>query len=387
MVQQRKIPCTIMRGGTSKGVFFHSHDLPTNRDIRDQVLLAVFGSPDPKQIDGLGGANSLTSKVAIVSPSDDPGIDVNYTFGQVKLEEPFVDYGGNCGNISAAVGPFAIDESLVNVSEPVTVVKILNTNTGKMIEAEVPVVEDKASIEGDLQISGVPNRGAKIRLAFVDPGGSVTGRLLPTGQPKDVIEVSDYGVIEASIVDAGNPCVFVRAADLGLTATESPAEIDELPGVLNVLEKIRSIVAAKIGLVDEAEIATEISPSVPKIAIVGPPVTYELANGMAIDAEKIDLVTRIMSMQRCHQAYALTGAIALVAAAGLADTIVAEIVGVETKEVNRITLGHSAGTMTLESIIESGTDIAPKLVRVVAERTARRIMDGSVYIHERLWEA
>ena len=319
MSQQNKIPCTIIRGGTSKGVFFHEKDLPEDSSLRDEILLSAFGSPDPRQIDGLGGSYSVTSKAAIIGPGREPGIDVNYTFGQVSVTAPLVDYRGNCGNISSAVGPFAIDEGLVTAQEPVTTVRILNTNTGKIIEAEIPVVDGRAAIDGDCEIAGVPGTGARIRLGFVDPGGSVTGKLLPSGRTVDILNVPGLGEIQASLVDAGNPGVFVRAADVGLTATETAEELDTIPGMLDKLERIRSAAAVVMGFVDDVERATELSPAIPKMAVVAPSATYQVANGL-IHADAIDIVARIMTMQRTHRAYALTGAIALAAAASLPGT-------------------------------------------------------------------
>jgi len=383
MSQQNKIPCTIIRGGTSKGVFFHEENLPEDRDLRDKILLSAFGSPDLRQIDGLGGSYSVTSKTAIIGPGREAGIDVNYTFGQVSITAPLVDYRGNCGNISSAVGPFAIDEGLVVAQEPVTTVRILNTNTGKIIEAEVPVVDGRAAIEGDCEISGVPGTGACIRLGFVDPGGSVTGKLLPTGRAVDILNVPGLGKIEASLVDAGNPGVFVRAADVGLTATETAEELDAIPGMLDKLERIRSVAAMAMGLVDDAERATESSPAIPKMAVVAPPITYQGVNG-TIHAETIDIVARIMTMQRTHRAYALTGAIALAAAASLPGTIVAEAARTPPGDVTQIRLGHPAGTMNLE-VLTAQTNGSKQLLKVIAERTARRLMDGYVYIPKRVW--
>jgi len=385
MEQQQKVRCAVMRGGTSKGAFFHLKDLPEDLVVRDRVLLSVFGSPDARQIDGLGGADPLTSKVAVVSLNDDANVDVNYTFGQVNIDKPFVDYRANCGNISAAVGPFAIDEGLVEVVEPVTKVRILNTNTGKMIEAEVPVSGGKAEVEGDFYIPGVPNPGARIRLGFVDPVGSVTGKLLPTGQTRNMIDVPGHGMIEVSIVDAGNPCVFVRASDLGLIGDELPSEIEETPGVLDKLESARAIAAVMIGLIDSPSKAAEISPSVPKIAIVGPAMSYQTDSGSALDSKEIDLVARIMSMQRVHKAYALTGAIALILAAGLPGTIVSEVVEMEGGVVNQLSLGHPDGAMRLEIVGDEVRGGDRGIVKVIAERTARRIMDGFVYVPQSIW--
>ena len=203
--------CTIMRGGTSKGIFLMEEDLPRDPELRDRIILAIFGSPDIRQIDGLGGADSLTSKLALIAPSKESGRDVNYTFGAVGIDKPFVDYSANCGNISSAVGPFAIDRGLVKPEEPFTTVRIFNTNTQKMICAKVPVKKGKVISEGDYAIDGVPGTGAKIELSFMDPGGAKTGRLFPTGNAGrscDRLREKDFHL---TIVDAGNPTAFVRA--------------------------------------------------------------------------------------------------------------------------------------------------------------------------------
>ena len=384
MSQQVGVRCVIMRGGTSKGLFFHESDLPADRETRDRFLLAAMGSPDPRQIDGLGGTFSTTSKVAILSVARRPDIDVDYTFAQVSVTQALVDYVGNCGNISSAVGPFAVDEGLVSPAEPLTVVRILNTNTNKVIEAEVPVVDGQAAVEGDCRIAGVPGAGARIRLGFVDPGGSVTGKLLPTGRARDVLHVPGLGDFEASLVDAANPAVFVRAGDLGLTGVESAEALDAMPGLLDKLERLRGAAAQMMGLVEDAARATHLSPAVPKIAVVAPPAGYTTPTGETVRAEDVDLVARIQSLQRTHRAYALTGAIATAAAAGVPGSIVAEALGGAAGQQFR--LGHPGGTMNLE-VVTARENGSTHLVKVVAERTARRLMEGQVLAPRRVWQA
>lgn len=384
MSQQIKIPCILMRGGTSKGVFFHEGDLPADPELRDRVILRAFGSPDARQIDGLGGSYSVTSKCAIIGPGSRPGTDINYTFAQVGIAKPIVDYQGNCGNISSAVGPFAIDEGLVLAQEPVTQIRILNTNTDKVIEAEVPAVEGQSAVEGDCEIAGVPGTGAQIRLGFLEPAGSVTGKLLPTGQPIDLLDVPGLGEIEVSLVDAANPAVFVRARDVAMTGTELPTELDSQSDILDCLERIRSVAAAAMALVDDAERATELSPAVPKMAVVAPPAPYRDTSGSQVHADDVDLVARVMSMQRPHPAYAVTGAIATAAASAIPGTVVAEIVGSGSKPVRQVRLGHPSGTMLLE-VVTTQTNGRPQLLKVVVERTARRLMDGHVYVPKLVW--
>ena len=326
---------------------------------RDAVLLAAFGSPDPRQIDGLGGSYSTTSKAAIIAPGRRSDVDVNYTFAQVSVMEPLVDYQGNCGNISSAVGAFAIDEGLIPAQEPLTTVRILNTNTNKIIEAEVPVVAGKAAVLGDCQIDGVPGTGAPIRLGFVDPGGSVTGKLLPTGNPVDKLDIPGFGTIDTSLVDAANPAVFVRAQDVGMTGTETAVAIDEQPQLLTLLEAIRSVAAEAMSLAR--------SPAIPKMAVVAPAMTYLAANDEKIGAKDVDMVARIMSMQRAHRAYALTGAIATAAASVIPETLVAESAGqVGQRPISQFRLGHPAGTMMLE-VVSAQENGRIHLQKVIAE--------------------
>lgn len=376
------IPVVIIRGGTSKGLFFHEADLPKDQKLRDEILLAAMGSPDPRQIDGMGGSYSTTSKVAIIGPSTRPDADVDYTFAQVSVTQALVDYKGNCGNISAGVGPFAIDEGLVEAKEPMTVVRIHNTNTGKIIHAEVAVRDGKADIYGDTVIPGVPGTGAEIRLGFVDPGGSVTGKLLPTGNARDEWDIPGFGPLTVSCVDAANPLVFVRAADLGMTGTESAETIDANERWLDLLETIRSVAAEKCGIIDDYRRATDESPAVPKIAIVAPPASYKTAVGEEISADDIDLCARIMSMQKAHRAYALTGGIATAAAACIPGTVVEEVVRKDRDPEAPIRLGHPGGAMPLYAVAETvNGEVQIRSVKSV--RTSRRLMEGTVYVPSR----
>jgi methylitaconate Delta-isomerase len=226
MPENLRLRCSILRGGTSRGVFFHMDDLPGDRGAVEPVLLNVFGSPDVRQIDGLGGATSQTSKAAMIGPPSRPEADVDYTFAQVSVATPLVDWGGNCGNLSSAVGPFAIDQGLVAAREGVTTVRIHNTNTAKLIIVSVPVRDGRALVEGGYAIPGVPGTGARIDLEFLDPAGSATGALLPTGRPVDEVALADGREVRVSVVDAANPVAFVLASELGMRGSESPAEIE-----------------------------------------------------------------------------------------------------------------------------------------------------------------
>ena len=234
-----KIPCCIMRGGTSRGLYILEKELPPAGPERDTLLLRLMGSPDIRQIDGLGGATSVTSKVAIIAPSQREDADVDYTFAQVSVDKPIVSYAGNCGNISSGVGPFAIECGLVDAIPGETIVRIYNTNTQKVIAATVQTPGGTVTYDGDFFLAGVPGTAAPVKLAFRNPAGSVTGKLLPTGHPKDTLSVPGFGQVEVSIVDASNPLVFVRASDLGMTGKELPARINEDSTLLALLEKVR----------------------------------------------------------------------------------------------------------------------------------------------------
>jgi 2-methylaconitate cis-trans-isomerase PrpF len=380
---QARIPAVYMRGGTSKAVFFHENHLPRDPEIRDRVILAAFGSPDPnrRQIDGMGGAFSHTSKVAIISASRDPNYDVNYTFGQVSIDRPNIGYRGNCGNMSSAVGPFAIGEGLVSAGEPITTVRIYQVNTKKLIIAEVPVRDGLYNEEGNYTIDGVPGTGGKVTLHFVDPGGAVTDTLLPTGNVKDVIEVPGIGQITISIVDAANPMIFVRAKDLGLTGIEL-SEIEAHAEIMQRLEAIRSRGAVMLGLASSPEEAGEKSQDVPTIAYVSQSQDYKALNGRNISKGEIDIVARMISMGALHKAYAVTGAICTTGAAKIEGTVVHEVVSKAALEAKEIRLGHPAGIIPIGAHVEKkGNSFEYK--EALLGRTARRLMDGYVYVPEK----
>jgi 2-methylaconitate cis-trans-isomerase PrpF len=380
---QARIRTVIMRGGTSRGIFFRDEDLPVDPEARTWAILAAFGSPDPygRQIDGLGGATSLTSKAAIISRGTQPGIDVNFTFGQVSIEKPLIDMRGNCGNISAAVGPYAIDEGLVACQEPYTQVRFLNTNTQKVTVAHVPTRNGRFKPEGDYALPGVPGTGSKIVLDFLDPGGAVTGKLFPTGQVRDMLHVPGIGPIEVSIVDAANPLVFCRAEDFGLSGQELPEQINSNPEVLLRIGATRAAAGVAIGLADSIEEAIHSVPSVPKIAFVTRPRPYFQLDGVLREAADVDLVARIMSMGRLHQAYALTGAICTTVAARIPGTLVYDVVSDRARESLSLRLGHPSGVMDLSASIHQEGE-RWYVEKASAARTARRLMEGDIYIPE-----
>ncbi len=376
-MQQLRLPCVFMRGGTSRGAYLRAEDVPTDPEARDQLILAMYGSPDVRQIDGIGGADTLTSKVAIVGPSARADADVDYTFGQVGITTPEIDYKPNCGNISSGVGPFAIMQGWVPMVEPVTRVRIYNTNTKKIIVAEVPVHDGEVLVEGDTQIDGVPGSGAPILLDFLDSGGAVTGKLLPTGRAQDVLEVEGkrYTV---SLVDAANPYVFVRAEELGLEGTESAARVNGDRALLDHLEAIRGAATELYGFVADRKDALAKSPNLPKIAFVARPKDYVAASGRAVHADEIDILGRGLSGQILHKAFAVTGAICTAAAARVPGSVVNEVfAGAPGQDLVRI--GHPAGILTLEMRVEE-RDGGLVLTRSALARTARKIMDGYIYV-------
>jgi 2-methylaconitate cis-trans-isomerase PrpF len=378
--EMEMLRCAVVRGGTSKGVFIMKNNLPADSAKRDAVILAIYGSPDVRQIDGLGGADVLTSKLAIISPSTREDADVDYTFGQVSYERAFVDYGGNCGNISSAVGPFAIDEGLVTPREPFTTVRIHLTNSNRILIAEVPVRNGKAQIEGDCAIDGCPGTGARITLDWSDTVGAFTGKLLPTGCPQELIEVGgkQYPI---SIVDAGNVLVFIEARHLGLRGTETPKEIDQNKPLMALIEQLRGMASVRIGLVKQWQEAAIKTPYNPFFAIVSPPADYHTFDGKDVKAGDIDMVSRLLFMLKMHQTYPGTGTVCTGAAARIPGSVVWQVLREEAKSSVKITIGHPAGVIPVESVAEM-VDGQVQIKRAAFYRTARRIMDGYVYVRK-----
>lgn len=371
----KKYPCVYMRGGTSKAVFFHEKDLPEDKGEWEEIFLKVMGTPDVKQIDGMGGTVSSTSKIAVISPSDREGVDVNYTFRQVDIVIPRVDGSANCGNISSAVGPFAIDEGLVPAVEPVTVVRILNTNTDKIIEEHVRVENGHAMVHGDEVIKGVPGTGSRIDMYFENPAGSRTGKLFPTGQKKEIFDVPGYGPAEVTVMDCSNPMVFIKASDLGIKGTEL-VELNQNKDVMEHIERIRGMAAVKCGFVENWEEARTKSTSAPKVSIVSAPQDYVDMDGNRVKAEDMDICVRAVSVGALHKAYPMTVAVGTGSAARIAGTIVSEI-AVNDKGTDVVRLGHSSGITDVDIKMEG-----ENVLKGGVTRTARRIMDGYVYIRE-----
>ncbi len=384
MSEYRRIPCVIQRGGTSKGVYIHEKDLPTDEKMRTQVILAIFGSPDVRQIDGLGGADPLTSKCAIIGPSERPDADVNYTMAQVGIADALIDFRGNCGNISSGVGPFAIDEGLVEAREPETVVRIYNTNTKKILKAYVKTHGGKSEYTGEYAIDGVPGTGSKILLDYSATGGTIRGTLLPTGKPVDIVRVPSLGDVEISVVDAGNPTCFLKPEVLGFSGTEGPMD-EKVVRALDTIELIRGSVSKLLGLTDDASKARLESPTWPMIAFVSPPAGYRsFTDGSAVAVGDIDFVSRLFFMQTMHKTYPGTGTVCTGVAAKIKGTIVHEVCSPGAQERKTIRIGHPSGTISIEVDVEN-TPAGPELKLAAFGRTSRRIMEGCVYVPEKLF--
>ncbi|MGL9730308.1 2-methylaconitate cis-trans isomerase PrpF family protein [Enterococcus sp. DIV0756] len=368
------LSCTIMRGGTSKGIFLKEEELSRNLQKREQQILSVFGSPDKRQIDGLGGADVLTSKLAIIGRSTIEGADIDYTFGQVSIDKPIVDFKGNCGNISAAVGPYAIDNGLVKAVEPYTTVNIHMTNTNKILKAKVQVKDGKAVTNGEYKIDGVPGTGSKIELDWSDCTGGVSGAILPTGKVVDHIIVEDQS-FEVTLIDAGNPVVFITSSCLGVNFD---SDFTNDAKTMALIEKIRSKAAEIFGLVEAASDATEKSPYNPFFAVVAKKQNYVGMNGLTVNEDKVDFRAKIIFMQSLHKAYPITGTIATGIAAKLKGSIVnALIVNGQFINQDHVNIGHPSGIVSTKIVLDE------KGKAKVAEvyRTARKIMEGKVFIN------
>ena len=375
------IAATLMRGGTSKGLFFLRGDLPAEPAARDALLLRAIGSPDPygRHIDGLGGATSSTSKVVLIARSVQPGCDVDYCFGQVAIEQPLIDWSGSCGNLAAAVGPFALHAGLVGGApdDGRATVRIWQANLGQRIVAHVPMRGGRVQEMGDFALDGVPFAAAEIRLDFLDPAGGGGLPLLPTGRVRDTLDVPGLGPVEATLINAGNPTVIARAAALGLAGTELPRALNADAALLARCEAVRAQAAVAMGLAASAEQATRERPATPKLALVALPAGYVASDGRAVAAAALDVLVRMVSMAQFHHALPGTGAIALAAAAALPGTLLAPWRPVHT---GGLRMGHPSGCIETEA--EAGQDAggAWQIRRVSVSRSARRLMTGQVWV-------
>lgn len=378
-----RLRAAFYRGGTSKAVVFNAADLPEDAGLRDRIFLAVLGSPDPygRQLDGMGGGLSSLSKVVIVAPSARDDADVDYTFVQIAVREPLADYGSACGNMSSCVGPFALDEGMVSVPSGATEaqVRIFNTNTDQIYHARFAVKDGKPREDGDFAIAGVAGTGARVTLDFIAPGGSRTGALLPTGNATDRLTVAGGGEIEASLIDAANPVVFVRASDLGQHATEAPQTLDSDPDLMTRIEAIRRAGAVKMGLADSAD-AT--GPANPKIAMVAVPAPFDALDGTGYAADSHQINVRLVSMGNFHRAITLTGGLCTAVAAQIPGSLVAQIARPEGPLLH---IGTASGILPVTADVAAGPD-GVHARSAGTFRTQRRLMEGAVLFPESLLE-
>jgi hypothetical protein len=386
---QIKIPATYMRGGTSKGVFFRLQDLPEAAQVpgpaRDALLLRVIGSPDPyaKQIDGMGGATSSTSKTVILSKSIKAGHDVDYLFGQVSIDKPFVDWSGNCGNLSAAVGPFAISNGLIDASRipknGVAVVRIWQANIGKTIIAHVPITDGAVQETGDFELDGVTFPAAEVQLEFIEPAAEeegAGGSMFPTGNLVDQLEVPGVGTFKATMINAGIPTIFVNASDIGYTGTELQDAINSDSKALNMFETIRAYGAVRMGLIGNVDEAAK-RQHTPKVAFVATSKEYVSSSGKRVAVEDADLLVRAMSMGKLHHAMMGTAAVAIGTAAAIPGTLVNLAAG--GGERSAVRFGHPSGTLRVgaEAAFVDGEWTVKK---AIMSRSARVLMEGWVRV-------
>ena len=379
-MRQLKIPAVFMRGGTSNAIVFNARDLPTDRAAWDEIFLAAIGSPDPygRQLDGMGGGISSLSKVCVVGPSSRSDADIDYTFAQVSVKEAKVDYSGNCGNMSSAMGPFAIDEGLVRASGKEALVRVHNTNTRKIIWARFDLDDGLAAVDGELAIPGVSGTGAPVRLEFREPGGATTGKLLPTGRVRDLLEVPGYGTFTVSMVDAANAACFVRADELGLTGTEMPEALDVNIELLDKLAAIRIAASIAMGIAATPEEA-KAKKVVPFIGFVSGPQNAPTLTGQSISANDVDLTGRMISTGQPHRALPLTGSLCMAVAARLEGSVVHAVTRVTAESEAPIRIAMPSGILTVAATVkkQNGEWFAEQ---GAFYRTQRRMFEGQVCV-------
>lgn len=370
----KEFPCVYLRGGTSRALFFREEDLPQDRSQWPQLFLKALGyKRDHNGKAPAMGPDFPTRKVAVISPSSRADADVNYNFFQIDPDNMMVDNRGNCGNMSSAVGPYAINEGLVEAVEPVTRVRIFNTNTQRIISAQVPVENGKAAVKGDARIFGVPGTAAPIDLTFENPGGGFCGKLFPTGNPKDVLEIPGFGPLEVTLIDCTNPVVFLRARDVGLTGGEI-LEINRNPELLRMLDTVRGVAAQKFGLVEKWEDAAKTSTYIPFLALVAEPQDYVNIDGGEMKAEEMDLCCRAV-FSKVHRAYPMSAAVATAAAARIPGTVAAEMYRPSSQ--GEVILGHAAGTTPVQISMDGDHVVSGTILR-----TAQYLFRGTIYLEE-----
>ncbi len=368
-----------MRGGTSRALMLRADDLPRERERWAPIFLALMGSPDAngRQLDGMGGGISSLSKICVIGPPSRPGANLDYTFAQIGIRDATVDYSGNCGNMSSAVGPFAVDEGLVPIAGEEAAVRIFNTNTSKLIVARFAMDGGRAAVDGAFVLPGVAGSGAPIRLEFVDPGGAATGRLLPTGNPIDRLSGAGFGEIEATLVDAANPCVFVAADTLGIAGIEMPEEIEARPDLLARLDAIRVAASLRMGIARDAEAARKI-PSIPKVAAIAPPRAARTLSGAELAAAETNLHVRMISLGQPHRAVPLTGAMCLAVAARIPGSLAHRFASPGNLPSDPVRIGQPSGVTVVDADV-SRNERGWHARQATVYRTARRLMEGTVY--------
>lgn len=379
-MKQLRIPAVFMRGGTSNAIVFNAKDLPRDRALWDDIFLAAIGSPDPygRQLDGMGGGVSSLSKVCVVGPSSRPDADIDYTFAQVQVKDAKVDYSGNCGNMSSAMGPFAVDEGIVKASGREALVRVHNTNTKKVIWSRFAMDEGAAAVDGELAIPGVAGTGSPVKLEFREPGGATTGKLLPTGNVVDVLDVPGYGKIRASMVDAANACCFVAAQDLGLTGIEMPEAIDANGPLLERLSAIRVAASIAMGIAANVEEA-KAKRVVPFIGFVSGPLEAKSLTGDTIARDDVDLTGRMLSSGQTHRALPLTASLCMAVAARLEGSVVHALTRKSNDPEAPIRIAMPSGILTVAATVKKNGD-AWYAEHGAFFRTQRRLFDGYVYV-------
>ncbi|KAJ9296254.1 hypothetical protein DTO271G3_5395 [Paecilomyces variotii] len=370
---QNSIPAAYYRGGTSRALIFHEKDLPAKREDWKPIFLGTIGSPDlnGRQLDGMGGGVSSLSKICVVAPSGRPDAQVDFTFVQVGVKNSGIDYAGNCGNMTSAIGPFAVDSGIFDPAETegLTTVQLYNTNTDKIIHVTFPVSEGEAVADGDFSIDGVSGTAAKIQLDFIDPAGSKTGKLLPTGNTVDI-----FDGIRSTCIDVGNPCVFIKAADLGIDGTMLPDDTQIHPGLLERLESIRKQATVAMGI---SKTLQDVPPSIPKICFVSKPKSHKLISGEELHESSVDVVVRAISTGQPHRALPITSGLSVSAAAKLHGSVLAEcLTGDDIGDREELRIGHPSGKLVVGA---KYSDDGRKLERATVFRTARRLMEGKVF--------